>query len=35
MTIRHALLPPGLTDRHRSGWDRIAEQLAVALAAGG
>jgi uncharacterized protein YndB with AHSA1/START domain len=32
MTIRHALLPPGLTDPHQSGWDRIAEQLAVELA---
>jgi uncharacterized protein YndB with AHSA1/START domain len=33
MTIHHALLPPDLTDRHGSGWDRIAEQLAVELAA--
>jgi uncharacterized protein YndB with AHSA1/START domain len=32
MTIHHALLPPELIDQHQSGWARIAEQLAVALA---
>jgi uncharacterized protein YndB with AHSA1/START domain len=33
MTIHHALLPPDLTEQHQSGWARIAEQLAVELAA--
>ena len=32
MTIRHALLPPDLIERHRSGWARIAEQFAAELA---
>jgi len=32
MTIRHALLPPDLVERHRSGWAGIAEQLAAELA---
>jgi hypothetical protein len=35
MTIHRALLPPDLTDRHRSGWDCIADELAVVLAADG
>jgi len=34
MTIQHTLLPPDLTDQHQSGWARIAEQLAMELAAG-
>jgi uncharacterized protein YndB with AHSA1/START domain len=34
MTIHHALLPPDVTDRHQSGWDRIAEQLAAELSEG-
>ena len=33
MTIHHALLPPDLIERHQSGWDHIAEQLEVELAA--
>jgi uncharacterized protein YndB with AHSA1/START domain len=32
MTIRHALLPPHLVDQHRTGWTRIADQLAAELA---
>ena len=34
MTIRHTLLPPGLTDQHTSGWETIAAQLAAELSAG-
>ena len=34
MTIHHALLPPGLIDRHQSGWVRIAEQLSAELITG-
>ena len=33
MTIRHTLLPPGLTDRHERGWEAIAGQLAAKLSA--
>jgi len=33
MTITHTLLPPGLVDRHASGWDAIGSQLAAKLAA--
>lgn len=31
MTIEHALLPDGLRDRHESGWEAIAGQLAAAV----
>jgi len=31
MTIRHTLLPPGLTDQHTSGWEAIAAQFAATL----
>lgn len=34
MTIRHALLPPGLADEHERGWEAIAGQLAAKLSAG-
>ena len=34
MTIRHTLLPPGLTDQHTRGWETIAAQLAAELSAG-
>jgi uncharacterized protein YndB with AHSA1/START domain len=33
MTIRHALLPPGLADGHRKGWGRVAAQLDGRLSA--
>jgi uncharacterized protein YndB with AHSA1/START domain len=31
MTIRHTMLPPGLTDQHERGWEAIAGQLAAKL----
>lgn len=33
MTIRHAMLPPDVRDRHEHGWTKIADQLADELAA--
>jgi uncharacterized protein YndB with AHSA1/START domain len=33
MTIHHAMLPPGLTGQHQSGWAQIAEQFTAELAA--
>jgi len=33
MTIRHTLLPPGLTGQHERGWEAIAGQLAEKLSA--
>jgi uncharacterized protein YndB with AHSA1/START domain len=33
MTIRHTLLPPGLTEQHERGWAAIAGQLAAELSA--
>ena len=32
MTIRHAMLPPDVRDRHEHGWAKIADQLADKLA---
>jgi uncharacterized protein YndB with AHSA1/START domain len=31
MTIRHAMLPPNVRDRHEHGWTKIADQLANSL----
>jgi len=31
MTIRHTLLPAGLTDQHARGWETITAQLAAEL----
>ena len=33
MTIRHAMLPPDVRDRHEHGWAKIADQLADELTA--
>ena len=33
MTIRHAMLPPDVRDRHERGWAKVADQLADGLAA--
>jgi uncharacterized protein YndB with AHSA1/START domain len=34
MTIRHAMLPADVRDRHERGWTKIADQLADVVAAG-